>query len=65
MISDEKIKEVWDGFGPEGQNMPFTQFRAKMRELTDERRMLDDLGTAQARIAREQAAKRLIDRAMN
>ena len=43
MLSDHVIKKIWDKFPPQGRNIPFTEFRKQVRELTDNTRLQTDL----------------------
>lgn len=41
-MSDAEIKRIWDSFGPEGQNIPFAEFRKQCKELTNPKKLYDD-----------------------
>ncbi len=62
-MDNAAIKKIWDGFGPEGQNMTLVEFRKEMHALTDPNKIQEDLGKIELLKARERSNKIRIDRA--
>ena len=62
-MDNAAIKKIWDGFGPEGQNMTLAEFRKEMHALTDPNKIQEDLADIELLKARERSNKIRIDRA--
>lgn len=63
-MDEQTIKRIWDGFGKEGQNMSFGQFRKEMLGLTSQAGIQRDLRDIELQKARHRTNKIRIDRAM-
>ena len=64
-MDNAAIKKVWDGFGPEGQNMSFSEFRREMKALSDPAKIQRDLADIELLKARERSNRIRIDRGPN
>lgn len=63
-MDDSLILRIWNKFTPEGQNMPFAQFRKEMKGLTDPNKIRQDLSEIQLQKARVRTNKIRIDKAL-
>lgn len=64
-MKDEEIKQIWDGFGPDRQNMPKAEFFREMRDLTDQTKIQEDLREIELMKARQRCNKIRIDKELN
>lgn len=64
-MDEAAIKQIWDGFGPDGQNMPYSQFRKEMHALTSQAGIQRDLADIELQKARHRTNKIRIDRALD
>lgn len=64
-MNDKEIKRVWDGFGPDGQNMSLAAFRKEMKDLTDPVKIQQDLAEIELVKARQRSNKIRIDKALD
>ncbi len=64
-MNDKQIKEIYDGFGFDGQNMTLADFRREIKDLTDPVKMQADLAEIELMKARERTNKIRIDRSLN
>lgn len=63
-MDEQIIKRIWDGFGPNGQNMSFAEFRKEMHALTSQAGIQRDLADIEMQKARHRTNKIRIDRAI-
>lgn len=59
-----KAKHLWSQFGPEGQDMPFSEFLKEIEAMADPKKMREDMMGMQLVQARQNSAKLRIDRAL-
>jgi len=64
-LTDEAIRAIWNSFGPEGQDMPFAEFRKQLIDLCNPKKMMDDLSDMQLRKARERLNRMRIKKVLN
>lgn len=60
-----KAKYLWTQFGPEGQDMPFSEFLKEIVAMADPKKMREDMTDIQLAKARVDSNKIRIDRALN
>lgn len=60
----ENAKKMWAMFGPDGQDMTFTQFYKELCSLNDEEQMKKDLECIQLARMRERDNKAAVERAI-
>jgi len=64
-MDEQTIKQIWNGFGPDGQNMPYAEFRREMLSLTDQKKIQNDLSDIELLKGRGRTNRIRIDRALH
>ena len=64
MISIQKARQIYNEFTPEGKDMSFQEFFREINDLTDQRKIQEDLMAIQMIKARQDSNKLLIDKGL-
>jgi hypothetical protein len=64
-LTEQAIKQIWNSFGAEGQDMSFAQFRKQLLDLCDPQKAMQDLDDMVLRQTRERLNRMRIKKVLS